>query len=75
MAVAFASAVPFLGDRAGGPMTDVSDKRTVPDNDPRANAGLRRRNLLLAWILGVFAVAVMVYSMRFIWPHVDIFSR
>ncbi len=44
-------------------------------NDPRENPRLRRRNLLLAWLLGIFAVLVMLYSIRFIWPHVDIFSR
>lgn len=41
-----------------------------PGLDPRT----RRNNILLALGLGVFALGMMVYSMRFIWPHVDLFK-
>lgn len=39
------------------------------------DAKKRRNNLILAALLGAFAIGLMLYSMRFIWPHVDIFSR
>lgn len=35
----------------------------------------RRANITLAWVLGAFAVFVLLYSMRYIWPNVDIFSK
>ena len=41
-----------------------------PGLDPK----MRRNNILLAVGLGIFAVGMMLYSMRFIWPHVDIFK-
>ncbi len=72
MGSAFATTFPYLGNYAGRSMTAGGGEGM---NDPRENPRLRRRNLLLAWLLGIFAVLVMLYSMRFIWPHVDIFSR
>lgn len=44
-------------------------------NDEELQAKRKRNNLVLAWVLGGFVIAVMLYSMRFIWPHVDIFSK
>lgn len=35
---------------------------------------LRRNNAILAIGLGIFAIGMAVYSMRYIWPYVDIFK-
>lgn len=39
--------------------------------DPR----VRRNNILLALLLGGFALLVLFYSMSAIWPHIDIFRK
>lgn len=44
-------------------------------NNDELQAKRKRNNLILAWIIGGFAFSVMMYSMRFIWPHIDIFSK
>lgn len=36
---------------------------------------LRRANLRLAAALGIFVLLLVAYSMRFIWPYVDISIR
>lgn len=35
----------------------------------------RKANIILASILGAFVLLVMIYGMRYVWPHVDIFSK